>query len=135
MIKNEKELLALGFFVSLVVLLAVAFLYFNLVVSKVIFKSIIFGSFISIINFLIGLSLVKFSINKSEKIFLIGLWGGMLFRLIFGLSIVIISLIFLEINTYGFIFSILFFHIFYLIIEIFYLDLRRKNRFDGSKQS
>jgi len=135
MIKNEKELLALGFFVSLVVLLAVAFLYFNLVVSKVIFESIIFGSFISIINFLIGLSLVKFSINKSEKIFLISLWGGMLFRLIFGLSIVIISLIFLEINTYGFIFSILFFHIFYLIIEIFYLDLRRKNRFDGSKQS
>jgi hypothetical protein len=135
MIKNEKQLLALGFFVSLVVLLAVAFLYFNLVVSKVIFKSIIFGSFISIINFLIGLSLVKFSINKSEKIFLISLWGGMLFRLIFGLSIVIISLIFLEINTYGFIFSILFFHIFYLIIEIFYLDLRRKNRFDGSKQS
>jgi hypothetical protein len=135
MIKNEKQLLALGFFVSLVVLLAIAFLYFNLVVSKVIFKSIIFGSFISIINFLIGLSLVKFSINKSEKIFLISLWGGMLFRLIFGLSIVIISLIFLEINTYGFIFSILFFHIFYLIIEIFYLDLRRKNRFDGSKQS
>ena len=135
MIKNEKQLLALGFFVSLVVLLAVAFLYFNLVVSKVIFRSIIFGSFISIINFLIGLSLVKFSINKSEKIFLISLWGGMLFRLIFGLSIVIISLIFLEINTYGFIFSILFFHIFYLIIEIFYLDLRRKNRFDGSKQS
>ena len=135
MIKNEKQLLALGFIVSLVVLLAVAFLYFNLLVSKVIFKSIIFGSFISIINFLIGLSLVKFSINKSEKIFLISLWGGMLFRLIFGLSIVIISLIFLEINTYGFIFSILFFHIFYLIIEIFYLDLRRKNRFDGSKQS
>ena len=135
MIKNEKQLLALGFIVSLVVLLAVAFLYFNLVVSKVIFKSIIFGSFISIINFLIGLSLVKFSINKSEKIFLISLWGGMLFRLIFGLSIVLISLIFLEINTYGFIFSILFFHIFYLIIEIFYLDLRRKNRFDGSKQS
>ena len=135
MIKNEKQLLALGFIVSLVVLLAVAFLYFNLLVSKVIFKSIIFGSFISIINFLIGLSLVKFSINKSEKIFLISLWGGMLFRLIFGLSMVIISLIFLEINTYGFIFSILFFHIFYLIIEIFYLDLRRKNRFDGSKQS
>jgi len=135
MIKNEKQLLALGFFVSLVVLLAVAFLYFNLVVSKVIFKSIIFGSFISIINFLIGLSLVKYSINKSEKIFLISLWGGMLFRLIFGLSLVLISFIFLEISTYGFIFSILFFHIFYLIIEIFYLDLRRKNRFDVSKQS
>ncbi len=135
MIKNEKQLLTLAFIVSLVVLLAVAFLYFNLVVSNVIFKSIIFGSFISIINFLIGLSLVKFSINKSEKIFLISLWGGMLLRLIFGLSIVLISFIFLEINTYGFIFSILFFHIFYLIIEIFYLDLRRKNRFDGSKQS
>ena len=135
MIKNEKQLLALGSIVSIVILLIVALLYFKLVISQVIFKSILFGSFISIINFLIGLYLIKFSINKSEKTFLISLWGGMLFKLIFGLSIVLISLIFLEINTYGFIFSILFFHIFYLIIEIFYLDLRRKNKFDGSKQS
>jgi len=135
MIKNEKRIIIFEIIVSIVILLVVAFLSFNLVISKVTFKSIYLGSFISIINFLIGLFLIKFSINKSERTFLISLWGGMLFRLIFGLSIVLISLIFLEINTYGFIFSILFFHIFYLIIEIFYLDLRRKNRFDGSKQS
>jgi hypothetical protein len=50
-------------------------------------------------------------------------------RLILGLVLVLISLIFLEINTYGFIFSILFFYVFYLIIEIFYLNFGRKGHF------
>jgi hypothetical protein len=37
----------------------------------------------------------------------------------------------LEINTYGFIFSILIFYVFYLFIEIFYLNLGRKSQFGG----
>jgi hypothetical protein len=81
----------------------------------------------------VGFLSIKLSIKKSDKIFLMVLWGGLLFRLIAGLSLVIITLIFLEINAYGFIFSILFFYIFYLIIEILYLNLRRKSQFDGKQ--
>jgi hypothetical protein len=62
---------------------------------------------------------------------LLTVWGGFLFRLILGLSLVLITLIFLEINTYGFIFSTLFFYVFYLLIEIFYLNLGRKSQFGG----
>jgi hypothetical protein len=98
-----------------------------------IFKSIFVGALLSIINFVIGLLLIKFSVDKPEKIFLLALWGGIILRLILGLSLVLITLIFLEINTYGFIFSILFFYVFYLLIEIFYLNLGRKSHFGGKQ--
>ena len=131
MIKNEKQLLTFCFVVSFLSLLIVTILFLSSSISGMIFKSIFIGALLSIINFIIGLLLIKFSVNKPEKIFLLSLWGGLLFRLIFGLSLVLITLIFLEINAYGFIFSILFFYVFYLLIEIFYLNFGRKSQFDG----
>jgi len=131
MIKNEKQLLTFCFVVSFLSLLIVTILFLSSSISGMIFKSIFIGALLSIINFIIGLLLIKFSVNKPEKIFLLSLWGGLLFRLIFGLSLVLITLIFLEINAYGFIFSILFFYVFYLLIEIFYLNFGRKSQFVG----
>jgi len=128
MIKNEKQLLIVCIIISFLTLFIVTILFLLPSISGLIFKSILLGAFLSMINFAIGLILIKFSVNKSERIFLLALWGGLLFRLILGLSLVLITLIFLEINTYGFIFSILFFYVFYLLIEIFYLNLGRKSR-------
>jgi len=129
MIKNEKQLLIVCIIISFLTLFIVAILFLLSSISGLIFKSILLGTFLSMINFAIGLVLIKFSEDKSERIFLLALWGGLLFRLILGLSLVLITLIFLEINTYGFIFSILFFYVFYLLIEIFYLNLGRKGHF------
>lgn len=131
MIKNEKQLLIVCIVISFLTLLIVSIFYFFSGISGLIFKSILLGAFLSMMNFIIGLILIKFSVNKSERIFLLALWGGLLFRLILGLSLVLITLIFLEINTYGFIFSILIFYVFYLLIEIFYLNLGRKSQFGG----
>ena len=131
MIKNEKQLLILCLLVSFLSLLILTIFYLFSGISALIFKSILLGSLLSIINFIIGLLLIKFSLKKSDNIFLLTLWGGLLFRLILSLSLVLITLIFLEINTYGFIFSILFFYVFYLLIEIFYLNLGRKSHFGG----
>jgi hypothetical protein len=133
MIKNEKHLLTFCFLVSFIILLVVTILHLISDVSGPIFKSILLGTGFSILNFAVGFLLIKFSVNKSDRIFLLTLWGGLLLRLILGLTIVLLTLIFLEINAYGFIFSILFFYVFYLLIEIFYLNLGRKSRF-GSKQ-
>jgi len=132
MIKNEKQLLIVCIVISFLTLLIVSVFYLFSGISALIFKSILLGALLSIVNFIIGLLLVKFSLKKSDNIFLLTLWGGLLFRLILGLSLVLITLIFLEINTYGFIFSILFFYVFFLLIEIFYLNLGRKSQF-GSK--
>ena len=129
MIKNEKQLLRSGIIISIILLFIVTILFTLSSISQVLFISIIIGFSISAINFLIGLGLIKISLAKSEKFFLLALLGGVLLRLILGLILVLISLIFLEINTYGFIFSILFFYVFYLLIEIFYLNLSRKSHF------
>jgi len=131
MIKNERHLFFISFAISFLILLIVTILFLLSSISGLIYKSILLGAFLSMTNFATGLILIKFSVNKSERIFLLALWGGLLFRLILGLSLVLITLIFLEINTYGFIFSILFFYVFYLLIEIFYLNLGRKSQFDG----
>lgn len=133
MIKNEKQLLLTGILITAIIVSVITILFILSGISQKLFISIIIGFTISAINFLIGIGLIKFSISKSEKIFLFALWGGLLIRLILGLTLVLISLIFLEINTYGFIFSILFFYVFYLIIEIFYLNFGRKSHF-GDKQ-
>jgi hypothetical protein len=133
MIRNEKQLLIAGVFISLLSLLIIASLYLASVISAIMFKSVLLGTLLAIFNFGIGFALIRFSLNKSEKIFILSLWGGLLLRLILGLILILITLIFLEINTYGFIFSILFFYVFYLIIEIFYLNLGRKSQF-GSRQ-
>jgi len=133
MIKNERHLFFISFAISFLILLIVTILFLLSSISGLIYKSILLGAFLSMINFATGLILIKFSVNKSERIFLLALWGGLLFRLILGLSLVLITLIFLEINTYGFIFSILFFYVFYLLIEIFYLNLGRKGHFGGKQ--
>jgi len=132
MIKNEKHLLILCLIISFTVLLGVTILYLISELSGLMFKSILLGAGFSTLNFTIGILLIKFSVNKSDRIFLLSLWGGLLLRLILGLLLVLITLIFLEINAYGFIFSILFYYVFYLVIEIFYLNLGRKSHF-GAK--
>ena len=129
MVKNEKQLLILVATITFLLISLIIILFIFSTINILFFKSILLGFIVSILNFFIGLLIIRFSIEKSEKIFLLALWGGMLSRLILGLSLVLISLIFLEINTYGFIFSILFFYVFYLLIEIFYLNLSRKSHF------
>ena len=129
MIKNERQLLTFSVLVSVSILLFFTVLYLISMISGLIFKSVLFGVLLAMLNFAIGFLLIKYSINKSEKIFLLALWGGILLRLFLGLILILITLIFLEINTYEFIFSILFFYVFYLLIEIFYLNLGRKSHF------
>lgn len=133
MVRNEQHLLLVCFSISILSFLVALVFYFTSLISAIMFKSIIIGAIISLLNFLIGFILFKISLRKSEKIFILSLWGGLLLRLILGLSLILITLIFLEINTYGFIFSILFFYVFYLFTEIFYLNLGRKSQFGGKQ--
>lgn len=131
MIRNEKFLIALGLSVTFITLASITILFLSTNLSSLLYESILLGTFLSFLNFTVGFLLIKISIQKSDRVFLTTLWGGLLFRLLISLSLVIIMLKFLEINAYGFIFSIFFFYIFYLTIEILYLNLRRKSQFDG----
>ena len=127
---SEKSLRLLTVSVTLASLLLFLILYIISEWNYKMFYSALLGTIIVILNFFIGFLFIKFSLSRSDKIFQIMLWGGMVFRLFFILFLVLILLKFLELNTIGFIFSILFFYVFYLIIEILYLNFKKIEHFE-----
>jgi hypothetical protein len=127
---TEKSLKFFAIFITLTSLLIFFILYKTSVWNYLIFYSVLTGALIVILNFVIGFLFLKLSLFKSDRIFQMMLWGGMVFRLIFILILLLISLKFLELNAIGFIFSILFFYVFYLIIEILYLNFKKIEHFE-----
>jgi hypothetical protein len=89
-----------------------------------IFSAWMAGWGVIFIGFVYELLLVKKGLVKSDKSFIRNTLGAMLIRLFSTVIMVIICLVFLELNQNNFIFSILIFYFFYLIIEIIYLNLR-----------
>lgn len=120
----KKLILFTSVFIIISFLLIIV-LYLIDILSKEYFKSFILAGIITTFNAVLGMNSIKSGINKPEKIFLQRLFGGMVMRFFTTLIMVVIALLFLELNRISFIFSILFFYIFYLIIEIIYLNLRQ----------
>ena len=127
---TEKSLRLSTVFITVTSLLIFFTLYLTDVWNYTLFYSVLVGALIVILNFIIGFLFIKISLHKPDRIFLFMLWGGMLFRLISILILVLILLKFLELNAIGFIFSILFFYVFYLIIEILYLNFKKIEHFE-----
>ena len=111
-----KVSLFIGFIFTCILLL----FQFN-IISFDFFKSFILAGVITYLNFLSGYLFMKFSHNRSDNLFLIMIFGGIVLRLFLILLLVFISLKFLDIKTGVFIFVIFFFYVFYLFIEILYL--------------
>jgi hypothetical protein len=124
--KSAKRILLFGISFGIISLLILAMLTLIAVSNKIIFKSIFIGNFLGFLNFLLGLMFVTWGINRAYKQFLTSLFGGLLIRLSLLLVLLTSTLIFLEINEISFIFSILFFYFFYVIIEIIYLNFRKR---------
>ena len=89
------------------------------------FKSFIFAGVITTFNAAFGFFSIKIGINKPEREFIRRVLGGMVIRFITTLVMVVLALLFLELNRISFIFSILFFYIFYLVLEIIYLNFHQ----------
>lgn len=100
-------------------------LYFAGFIAQPTFKSMFLAASITSFNALFGFLSLRSGLNKPEKVFMRRVLGGMIFRLFSTLIVVVLALILLELNKISFIFSILFFYIFYLIIEIIYLNFRQ----------
>jgi len=122
MIKTKR------FFLIVLIIIPIFFggisiLYFADILSYSEFFSVQIGFWITTCNFLSGMISAKISIEKSEKTFIKIIFGSMIIRLLLFLSVILISLIFLDINRNSYIFSIFIFYIFYMIVEVFYLNL------------
>jgi hypothetical protein len=105
--------------------LIVTSLFFLDVFPKEDYKAFIIAGIITTFNAGLGVISIKSGINKPEKMFFQRLFGGMVIRFFTTLIMVVLVLLFLELNRISFIFSILFFYIFYLVVEIIYLNFRQ----------
>ncbi len=112
--------------VILIFLLSTSILYLSNIFSYFQFVSILLALIFTTLNFLAGILSAKISLNKVEKTFFKIVFGSMLLRMFSMLLIILFVLIFLDINRNSFIFSIFIFYIFYLIIELFYLNSVKK---------
>ena len=123
---SPKKFLGTGVIFAILLLFTLTLLYYLNISEKVFFKSILIGDSLAFLNFVLGLLFVFWGIENSNKRFLASLYGGMLLRLILLMILLVLTLLFLDINEISFIFSFLFFYFFYLIIEIIYLNFRKK---------
>lgn len=125
MIKTKKIFLLVLIFVFFV-LICNTILFFADIFSFPQFFSVFLALGITTLNFIAGTISIKISLKKKEEGFIKIVYGSMIIRLFSMLLIVLLSLLFLDIYTNSFIFSIFIFYIFYLIVEIYYLNLPKK---------
>jgi len=117
----------LGWSISVIVVLSflLIILYITSVISKDIFIAAASGAVISSINFILGMIAAKIGYKKAPDAFIKTILGGTILRLFLLIGMVVAGLKILELSRNSFIFSILFFYVFFLIVEIFYLNLRK----------
>ncbi len=131
MIKKIK--VPLLFFIVAIVLSQLLF-HFNLI-SFQILVSLSLGILIPFINFLIFYTLFSQSFNKSNKIFLIFNLGGMVFRLILMLAALFITLKYLNIDVYGFIFVFFLWYVLLLVYEIILIKNKLEKQLKSTKNA
>ena len=116
-----RKIINISLLISFFIFILFSVLNVTGIVSSIDFFSALSGFLLNLLNFFIGFLLLKKMKNQPfNKVFGL-LVGGMLFRMAFMLILVFISLYFLELKAVSFIFSLLFFYIFYIVSEIFYL--------------
>ncbi len=100
-------------------LLAIIALALNILPYKMFIASLVSGV-ITILNFLASVWAFTRGYRKSNKEFLLYTLGGMVIRLFLVLILVFISIQFLNIDKYGFIFTLVIIYFISLIIEVNY---------------
>ena len=93
------------------------------IVTTEFFIPVVISLFISSLNFFLGVVSIQIGLKKQINSFMKIIFGGMVFRLFLTVFLVFVSLKFLDINGNTVIFSIFFFYILFLIIEVYYLNL------------
>ncbi|AFN73521.1 hypothetical protein MROS_0277 [Melioribacter roseus P3M-2] len=114
MIKSIKNILIL----YLALNLAVFAVFLAGIINTGLFISVMTPSGIVLVNFIIFSILYRKSDGKSNKNFLLYNLGGMGLRMVLVLLLIFLSLKFLKIDKYGFIFAFFIWYILFLIVEI-----------------
>jgi len=100
--------------------------FINSSISADHFFSLFYGLIFPSFNFFLGIISIRFGFEKSDNIFLIIVFGGLIVRLFLMLILIIMAVKFLFVSLYSFIFTTFIFYFYYLIVEIFIL-IQKKN--------
>lgn len=110
-----------GFFLTIFLLRKM-----DLLTNSVEYLAMSLNLFIVLMNLLIGISIIKKSLNKENKKFLVQFFGSMIARLLFLLVYVLVALTVMKLPINSFIFSFFGFYFFGLIFEVNYLSIYTK---------
>lgn len=102
------------------------------VISPINFNSILYGFIISTINILFGIFAIRYGLEKSDKIFLITVFGGLFVRLLIVLTLILLTLNFLFVSLNSFIFTTFIFYFYYLIVEVYILTQKKNIKIKSS---
>lgn len=113
-----KKIYRTSFYIYIPLIITSYILYLTAIVDHKSFVSIFTALFLNLINLFAALLFYYLSINRSNQVFMLLNIGGMGIRIFFLLFGVMMSLIFLEIDKYAFIFIFLIFYITSIYVEI-----------------
>jgi hypothetical protein len=130
---KKNRLLVFLLVIPIIFITTVTILYSLNHLDSQIFYSLFWGFSISTLNLIMGLTSIHFGLEKSDKLFLIIVFGGLILRLFLMLSLIIIALNFLFVRLNSFIFTTFIFYFYYLLVEIFVLA-RKKNLIIKTRQ-
>ncbi len=97
--------------------------------DSVTFNSLLYGFIIPTLTFLIGITSIRIGLDKSDRIFLVVVFGGLILRLFIVLILIILTLKFLFVSLNSFIFTTFIFYFYYLIVEIIILTQKTNIKF------
>jgi len=115
-----KKINRTTFYIYIPLIIISYVLYLTSVIDHKSFVSIFTALFLNLINLFAALLFYYLSINRSNQVFMLLNIGGMGVRIFFLLFGVMMSLIFLEIDEYAFIFIFLIFYSISIYVEIEY---------------
>lgn len=86
--------------------------------------AVIIGAVLSTLNVLAGFFAIEYTLDKSYNTFLKAVLGGMGIRMAVTLGTLVLLIKFSGLHTVALVVSVLSFYVVYLVIEIFYIQMR-----------
>jgi len=112
------KLLKIPLAICFIIVLVVFILEYMSIILTITRDSILYAVLISAINFLIFVLLTEYSYKKNNKLFLLYNLGGMGIRIILMLLLVFITIKFLKVDEFEYIFAFFLLYIVFLVYEI-----------------
>jgi hypothetical protein len=123
--KQKNKFLLFLYLLPFLFILTLTSFYLSNRLDSQLFYSLLYGIFLPTLNFLLGILAIHFGFEKSDRLFLIIVFGGLVVRffLMFIIIVIAIDLLFVSLNS--FIFTTFIFYFYYLIVEIFILTQKK----------